>query len=213
MPAIMSLLVFQSSRLQLLASLKHRFDSAAAHRDEHLKRGESEDDHEKKSIDNLLKAMEAADEQCKRLEFWSDFRTVDQKGGVLNPSDHSHGIDHKWTDSSVSGSGSEESSTSRVDQRAKGKDKAVKDSGPTNMGASGGRIEGASEKQVERSILDNNKPEKRSPNSKSEHVQEAKEEQGDRMSAQDDHSDKTELDDTPDLAEKRQGEEEQEDVD
>jgi hypothetical protein len=95
-PSIMSLLVFQSSRIQLLSELKQRFRAATAHRDEHKQREEAEDEHEKKSIDNLLNAMNIADEQCRRLEYWSDIKTMEQKGGVFGSADHSHNHDHDW---------------------------------------------------------------------------------------------------------------------
>jgi hypothetical protein len=209
----MSLLVFQSSRLQLLANLKRRFDAAATHRDEHLKRGETEDEHEKKSIDNLLRAMEAADEQCKRLEFWSDFRSVDQKGGVLGAADHNHGIDHEWTSTSVSGSGSEGSPTSGVEDKGKGKDQVGLESGPATRATSGGWVDGAGEKRVESPTLDNDELEERSLSSRSEQTQEAKKEQGHTRSTQEENLEETELDDTPDPVEKRNGEEDQDDVD
>jgi hypothetical protein len=160
MPDIMSLLVFQSSRLQLLSSLQHRFNVAAAHRDEHVKKGEPEDDHEKKSIDNLLRAMEAADAQCKRLEFWSDFRSVAQEGGVLGAADHSHGFDHEWQDAPDSHtSESRETSPDLMEKKDKGKGRATLDHRTEDSTALSQEIDGASESKEPDTTIDSDKEE------------------------------------------------------
>ncbi|KAF2435706.1 hypothetical protein EJ08DRAFT_645394 [Tothia fuscella] len=101
-PDIMALFVFQSSRMQLLSELKHRFTAATAHREEHRQRDEPEDEVEKRTIDNLLNAMNVADEQCRQLEFWSDIRKLDQEGGVFGPADHSPHLAHEWKDGTES---------------------------------------------------------------------------------------------------------------
>lgn len=76
MPQIMSSLIFQNSRRQLLAHLLHVCNAASEHRGEHEERHRPEDDGEERRIDSLLKAVNAADEQVKRLEYWSDVKNV-----------------------------------------------------------------------------------------------------------------------------------------
>src|SRR6266516_5596191 len=76
MPDIMSSFVFQASRRALLTHLLNTFNEASRHRDEHIKLGMQESDDEKRHIDNLLSAEKAADEQVKKLEYWSDIREM-----------------------------------------------------------------------------------------------------------------------------------------
>lgn len=90
------MLVFQNSRRQLLTSLMRTFDSAKEHREEHKKNGEPENEAEERRIDNLLKAVEAADEECKKLEYWSDIRKLAVEGVAGQATDPSYGWDHKW---------------------------------------------------------------------------------------------------------------------
>ncbi|KAL1648506.1 hypothetical protein SLS58_002261 [Diplodia intermedia] len=96
MPTIMSLLVFQSSRRYLLSVLFRHFEAASAHRDAHLERDEPESSPEGRKIDNLVKALNAADEECRKLEYWSDIRRVTQRGETLGAVDASHGWGHGW---------------------------------------------------------------------------------------------------------------------
>jgi len=95
-PVIMSMLVFQNSRRQLLTSLMHIFDTASAHREEHMKHGEPEDEAEGRRIDNLLKAVKAADHECKKLEYWSDIRSMTENGETVGGADDAYGWSHKW---------------------------------------------------------------------------------------------------------------------
>lgn len=94
MSDIMSLLVFQGSRQQLLSILMNKIASAKAHRDEHKARHEPEDETESRHIDSLLNAFEAADEHCKRLEYWSDLREMSRKGKISG--DAAQGWGHAW---------------------------------------------------------------------------------------------------------------------
>ena len=75
-PDIMSSLVFQNSRTQLLSFLKEKIDAVRAHRDEHGAEDRPEGDEERRRIDNLLAAVKAADEQVGALEYWSDRKHV-----------------------------------------------------------------------------------------------------------------------------------------
>lgn len=99
-PAIMSMLVFQNSRRQLLSTLTSTIDAAQSHRDQHKESGELEGEVEKRRIDNLLKAVEAADAQCKKLEYWSDIKRLAEDGEAGTAADsqrwgeHWQGIDN-----------------------------------------------------------------------------------------------------------------------
>ena len=73
-PTIMSLLVFQNSRRQLLSALMSTIDDA----------------------NNLLKAVEAADAECKKLEYWSDIRKLAENGNAGHATDSNCGWDDKW---------------------------------------------------------------------------------------------------------------------
>ena len=75
-PEIVSFLVFQTSRRQLLELLIHEADEAQKHRDEHNAVDRPEGEAEKRRIDNLLKAVDAANEQIGGLEYWSDRKHV-----------------------------------------------------------------------------------------------------------------------------------------
>jgi hypothetical protein len=215
MPAIMSLLVFQSSRLQLLASLKHRFSVAAAHRDEHVKRGEPEDEHERKSIDNLLQAVEAADQQCKRLEFWSDFRSVAQDGGVLGAADHSHRLDHEWKDAAHDVSDSDESSPSHIGTKSKGKVQTREDIVTQDLKPPDSLADRAKEKEMGGTASDEHSDEESTPGSI---LRDGKEAHGNEAAippTKGETSGKKEeiKNDTPNTSEERTDEEENDDVD
>lgn len=99
----MSQLVFQDSRRQLLASLMSEFDAASAHRKEHEHRKEAEDEAESRKIDNLLKAVNAADDQCRKLEYWSDIRGMVREGETKGATEPAHGWDHGWQGVDASG--------------------------------------------------------------------------------------------------------------
>lgn len=76
MSKIMSMLVFQNSRRQILQSLKDSADEAQQHRDQHDAEDRPEGPKEKRKIDNLLKAAEAANKEIQGLEYWSDRKHV-----------------------------------------------------------------------------------------------------------------------------------------
>ncbi|KAF2403760.1 hypothetical protein EJ06DRAFT_292720 [Trichodelitschia bisporula] len=129
MSAIMSLLVFQNSRRQLLTLLMTRFDAAASHRDEHAQRGEAEDAVEKRYIDHLLKSVKAAQDECKRLEYWSDVKRTSRRSESLNGADQG-----RWRHGCKSGDGTgdygaDESHEQRA-EKAKGKGKEDSSASP-----------------------------------------------------------------------------------
>jgi hypothetical protein len=90
------MLIFQNSRRQLLANLMRTFDAAKEHREEHRRKGEPEDEAEEKRIDNLLKAVDAADQECRKLEYWSDIRSLAVDGAGGQATDPTYGWDHRW---------------------------------------------------------------------------------------------------------------------
>ena len=112
-PAIMSMLIFQNSRRQLLSTLMERFEAARTHRDEHEKEDKPEGEAEQRRIDYLLKAIEAADSECKKLEYWSDIKNLAEEGKAGNATDPSMGWDEKWQGLDVSGAKHPERHTNR----------------------------------------------------------------------------------------------------
>lgn len=92
MSDIMSLLVFQGSRQQLLSLLMDKINSVKAHRNEHKARQQPEAEAERRYIDNMLNAFEAAGEHCERLEYWSDLREMSRKGDILEDAAQGWGV-------------------------------------------------------------------------------------------------------------------------
>lgn len=90
------MLVFQNSRRQLLSTLMERFEAAKEHREEHQKQDKPEGDAEERRINNLMKSIEAADAECKKLEYWSDIRKLVHDGTAGKATDNEHGWDEKW---------------------------------------------------------------------------------------------------------------------
>ncbi|KAF9741800.1 hypothetical protein PMIN06_006212 [Paraphaeosphaeria minitans] len=95
-PTIMSLLIFQNSRRQLLSTLMETIDDARTHRGTHKERGKPENEVEERRINNLLKAVEAADAECKKLEYWSDIKILAEEGNAGHATDPNSGWDEKW---------------------------------------------------------------------------------------------------------------------
>lgn len=102
MADIMSLLVYQSSRRHLLAELIQHFDSTKYRRDSLSGHVHTDEEIKKKheaaakQADNLLKAVEAADEQVKRLEYWSDIKSMARRGETLHATDDDHWNPKRW---------------------------------------------------------------------------------------------------------------------
>lgn len=102
MSEIMSMFIYQSSRRQLLAELMQHLDKSTERREslsghEHLDE-ESKKKHEVavKQANNLGRAVEAADLQVKRLEYWSDIKSMARHGETLHATDSSHWNQTKW---------------------------------------------------------------------------------------------------------------------
>ena len=103
MSEIMALFIYQSSRRQLLADLLHRFDEAhekqqdlSAHEHDEDEKAKQEHDATAKHAENLINAVHAADEQVKKLEFWSDIKVMAQHGDLLTESEGGKWDRSKW---------------------------------------------------------------------------------------------------------------------
>ncbi len=96
MHEIMSQFIFQASRRSLLAHLSTLFDEETQRLKENAedKKGVST---EKGRIDTFGAALEAADKEVKRLEFWSDIKDMAEQGETQGAVDQSQGWDRrKW---------------------------------------------------------------------------------------------------------------------
>ena len=104
MPGIMNMLVFQSSRRQLLTDLLAHFDQARRRREslkDHMHsdtEGQQEHNDAARQAENLMRAVQAADEQVKRLEYWSDIKSMAEGGRTLQDTveGKGHWDDSKW---------------------------------------------------------------------------------------------------------------------
>ncbi|KAI9738187.1 MAG: hypothetical protein M1834_008685 [Cirrosporium novae-zelandiae] len=76
-PEIMNTFVFQNARRHLLTELFDIMQEARDHRNHHIQTEREENETEKRRIDNLLNAVKAAEEQVRKLEFWSDVEKVE----------------------------------------------------------------------------------------------------------------------------------------
>lgn len=102
MSDIMALFIYQSSRRHLLAELIHKFDASSARKDSLSGHMHSDEETKKaheavaKQASNLRRAVEAADEQVKRLEFWSDIKSMARHGETFHATDNEHWNSTKW---------------------------------------------------------------------------------------------------------------------
>jgi len=78
MDEILGMFYYQTSRRQLLSEMQNFCKAKTEHRDESDVQGEP-DEEEKRKVDSLLKAVQAADEHAKDLEFWSDVKAMKGK--------------------------------------------------------------------------------------------------------------------------------------
>ncbi|MCJ1387985.1 hypothetical protein MMC18_000829 [Xylographa bjoerkii] len=77
MHEIMGMFLYQTSRQQLVATLQDVLDTRTKRAREHGNDGTTEAEDEKRKTDSLLKAVQAADEHVKDLEYWSDVKRVE----------------------------------------------------------------------------------------------------------------------------------------
>ncbi|KAL2143725.1 hypothetical protein VTI28DRAFT_10089 [Corynascus sepedonium] len=93
MHEIMSLFVFQASRRVLLGKLTGVYDKAVAEQKE--AKGTSSPDLDRK-VENLAAAVKHADEEVKRLEYWSDVKRIAEEGESQGAVDQKQGWDSTW---------------------------------------------------------------------------------------------------------------------
>ncbi|KFY10946.1 hypothetical protein V492_04764 [Pseudogymnoascus sp. VKM F-4246] len=100
MHEVMSMFIFQASRRTLLAHLTTALDETLKEQKEAEEKGgaeNTEDDKRKKRLDHLTKAVQAADDEVKRLEYWSDIKGVTEEGLAKGAVDEEQGWDPAWT--------------------------------------------------------------------------------------------------------------------
>ena len=91
MSHILSMFVFQNTRRQLLSRMLKKISDASDARLKHQKEHTEEYAQEKERIDNLLRAVRAAEDQVRALEYWSDIRDMTQAGETLHGADEKDG--------------------------------------------------------------------------------------------------------------------------
>lgn len=94
---IMAHFIFQASRRLLLAHLARLNDEATDHRKQLIDEGKEEDSLETRRIENLHAAIKHADEEVRRLEFWSDVKEMAHTGNTKGAVDVEQGWDESWT--------------------------------------------------------------------------------------------------------------------
>ncbi|KAI9833584.1 MAG: hypothetical protein M1819_003537 [Sarea resinae] len=122
MPEIMHALIFQSSRQHLLSHLQATYCAASSDPGD-PNSNDPEDAAEKRRIDNLCRAVQAAEHEVRRLEYWSDFRRAGGGDSTAAGEDTDEGeecveggkgCDHKWV--GLDGSGPEAGPEPQPDQ-------------------------------------------------------------------------------------------------
>lgn len=91
MHEIMGTFIFQASRRLLLTHILNLYNEAA----EQEESGEG-DEAKKQRLGNLEAALKHADEEVKKLEFWSDVKDMAEKGHTKGAVDKSQGWDSRW---------------------------------------------------------------------------------------------------------------------
>ncbi|KAI5258112.1 hypothetical protein E4T42_00769 [Aureobasidium subglaciale] len=113
METIMSLCIFQNSRRYILTMLSQKLTEAERLRDEHTAHDEEISAQEQQRITNLEAAVAAADEQVKRLEYWSDIRDMARSGTTSFATDADVWGYEKWRGLDSSGPEANDMSTAK----------------------------------------------------------------------------------------------------
>lgn len=92
MHEVMALFVFQASRRVLLGKLTEVYDKAAAEQ----KRVADAVVHPDRRVQNLAAAVKHADEEVRRLEYWSDVKSIAEEGESKGAVDRHQGWDPTW---------------------------------------------------------------------------------------------------------------------
>ncbi|KAK0728687.1 hypothetical protein B0T26DRAFT_810581 [Lasiosphaeria miniovina] len=94
MHEVMSVFVFQASRRVLLVKLTEVYDKMAAEQNKAGKDQDKADATQKEK--NLEAAIHHADEEVRRLEYWSDVKSMAEEGDSKGAADHQQGWDPSW---------------------------------------------------------------------------------------------------------------------
>ncbi|THW99342.1 hypothetical protein D6D13_10183 [Aureobasidium pullulans] len=113
METIMALCIFQNSRRYILTMLSEKLTAAEKSRDEHTAHDEEVSAQEQQTITNLEAAVEAADEQVKRLEYWSDVRDMARSGITSFATDEDKWGYSRWRGLDSSGPEADSQSTAK----------------------------------------------------------------------------------------------------
>ncbi|KAG4417715.1 hypothetical protein IFR04_009154 [Cadophora malorum] len=95
MHEIMGMFIFQASRRLLLSHLLQIFNKASEENESVEK--DQVDPAKKRRLENLEAAVKHADEEVKKLEFWSDVKDMAEKGETKGAVDESQGWDQGWS--------------------------------------------------------------------------------------------------------------------
>ncbi|KAK3941244.1 hypothetical protein QBC46DRAFT_458443 [Diplogelasinospora grovesii] len=101
MHEIMAIFVFQASRRVLLTRLTEVYDKTVE--EQEMEKDENNSARLKRKAENLRAAISHADEEVRRLEYWSDVKGMAEEGDSKGAVDHSQGWDPTWTGLDKSG--------------------------------------------------------------------------------------------------------------
>lgn len=93
---IMAQFIFQASRRLLLTHLSRLETEASDRRKQLNEQGTEDDPTETRRIENLHAATESADEEVRRLEYWSDIKEMAYTGDTKGAVDVEQGWDESW---------------------------------------------------------------------------------------------------------------------
>ncbi|TVY56787.1 Meiotically up-regulated gene 65 protein [Lachnellula cervina] len=91
MHEIMGAFIFQASRRLLLTHILKIYNETAEQNKLHV-----DDEYKKNRLENLGAALKHADEEVRKLEFWSDVKAMAEKGHTKGAVDKSQGWDSRW---------------------------------------------------------------------------------------------------------------------
>jgi hypothetical protein len=89
---IMGMFIFQASRRLLLTHLIKIFNEASEQQKAEIDNEKNEDSTKKRQYDNLQAAVKHAEEEVRKLEFWSDVKDMAEKGETKGAVDESQGV-------------------------------------------------------------------------------------------------------------------------
>jgi hypothetical protein len=95
MHEIMSLFVFQASRRVLLSRLTEVYDKTAAEQQKQKETNKTNAELDRR-VTNLGAAVKHADEEVRRLEYWSDVKGIANEGESKGAVDRGQGWDESW---------------------------------------------------------------------------------------------------------------------